>query len=130
MEYNSNSGRILIKGTSDFILFDGTLHYGVERIDMEGNNDPDYEVYKFPFDWEIKDSKVDSNTRVFEMTMKKKCPLVGSFIWWKNVLKGDPEIDISKIQGRSEAQLQKTQDTWNLAQEMFREKMKKERSKV
>ena len=69
--------------------------------------------------WELSD--LSTAARLLSFTLGKKSPIPGSFIWWKNVFPGDPEIDVSAIQGRA-GNLASSAE-WEKAHEMFREKI-------
>lgn len=101
------------------ILLEGTLRYdaltAAERKDDEA---------AAPLDWEIrtKVSPSEESRRVLEVVLRKKSPIPGAFIWWKNVFASDTyEIDVSKITGRTNI----AQDNFVAAQQQFLEKVGK-----
>lgn len=68
--------------------------------------------------------------RGIEVTLRKHCPIPNAVVWWRSLLKGDPEIDISSINGR--AKNNSHQSAWEEAMGMFKEKMaeRKQRGKI
>mmetsp|Transcript_17230 Transcript_17230/g.30214 ORF Transcript_17230/g.30214 Transcript_17230/m.30214 type:complete len:311 (-) Transcript_17230:118-1050(-) len=76
-------------------------------------------------DWELKDCEGHRAVRL----LVRKAVMPGGLsvtVWWSKVLKGEPEIDVKKIQAR-EGDLQKREKfakAWGDAHEMFRESLK------
>ncbi|CAM9698497.1 unnamed protein product [Sphacelaria rigidula] len=71
-----------------------------------------------------------SSSRGIEITLKKHCPIPNAVVWWKSLLKGEPEIDVSAIKGRSNSS--NHQSAWAEAMSMFKTKMadRKNREKI
>ena len=67
--------------------------------------------------------------RGVEITLRKYCPVPGATLWWKSLLKGGPEIDVSAIAGRSGSGYQ---SAWEEALGMFKERVaeRKKRGKI
>lgn len=59
--------------------------------------------------------------RGLEITLRKHCPIPNAVVWWRSFLKGDPEIDVSNIQGRAKSSGH--QSAWAEALGMFKAKM-------
>ena len=72
-------------------------------------------------DWEIKSR--GGAERFIEFTLRKKSPFAGVCIWWKCVFVGDPEIDVTTIEGRDSASAQSNRIAWEEAHKMFIEKV-------
>jgi hypothetical protein len=93
------------------------LHFGGElayTIDID-NTDTIYGGIS----WEVTD--YTSENRLLALTLTKKSPIPGSFIWWKHVFITDPEIDLNSIKGRS-GNISASNE-WELAHKMFKEKI-------
>ncbi|CAN0262933.1 unnamed protein product [Pylaiella littoralis] len=58
--------------------------------------------------------------RGVEIVLKKHCPIPNAVMWWKSLLKGGPEIDVSAIKGRA---ANNHQSVWEEALGMFKEKV-------
>ncbi|CAM9913719.1 unnamed protein product [Choristocarpus tenellus] len=106
-------------------LLEGELSFPVkleEEIDWEVK---DYPVTSFvaPLTETSTPARMDSQ-RGIVLTLRKHVPMAGVTLWWKSVLKGDPEIDVSRIHGRD----MKHQSVWEEAMGMFKENMAKRRS--
>lgn len=73
----------------------------------------------------------ESNTdrRGIEVTLRKHCPIPNAVVWWKSLLKGGPEIDVSGIQGRAK---NNHQSVWEEALGMFKDKVaaRKEKGRI
>ncbi len=105
-----------------------TLVEGLLRYDILTNAERKDDEVSDILDWEIKNkinaSNPAQNRRLLEVVMRKKCPIAGAFIWWKNVfLSDETEIDVTKISGRNASDLKNT-DNFVQAQKMFLEKVK------
>lgn len=64
--------------------------------------------------------------RGIEVTLNKHCPIPNATVWWKSLLKGAPEIDISSIQGRAK---NNHQSVWEEALGMFKENVAARKAK-
>lgn len=64
--------------------------------------------------------------RGIEITLRKHCPIPGAAVWWKSLLKGGPEIDVSTIQGRAK---NNHQAVWEEALGMFKERVAARKAK-
>lgn len=75
-------------------------------------------------DWEVRD--IEGGRRAVRLTVRKSAMPGGLsvVIWWKRVLKGEPEIDVSKIQGRKKEASESFAKAWQEAHVQFREKAK------
>lgn len=58
--------------------------------------------------------------RGIEVVLRKHCPIPNAAVWWRSLLKGGPEIDVTSIQGRS---VNNHQSVWEEALGMFKEKI-------
>lgn len=112
------------------VLLEGELSFQ-GKLDGEGN-----------VDWELKDfpgtvvARADGapgsaagagespvrDCRGIEITLLKHCPIPGVTLWWRSLLKGGPEIDVTSIQGRP---VNKHRTAWEEALGMFKDKMAK-----
>jgi len=73
-------------------------------------------------DWEVKEL---CGRRVVRILVRKKPPVMGGLrVWWSRVLKGEPQIDVAKIEGRSQKDPHAFEKAWKEAHEQFREKIK------
>jgi len=72
-------------------------------------------------DWEVKD---DSGRRAVKLTVKKAAVPGGLsvVVWWKRVLKGDPGIEVDKIEGRKTEANEKFAQAWKEAHVLFKDK--------
>jgi len=101
-----------IIGSGDLIILEKELQFDIEKTSDEPSSG---------IDWEILSKKTKSDEiakRYLQLVMKKKCPIPGAFFWWKNVFVGDPEIDVTKIAGRTVAS-DSTMDAWKNAHDKF-----------
>lgn len=104
--------RVSITGA---VYFGGNLAYPID-IDEE-------DTISGGIVWEVNEYKAQGGIqRILEFSIVKKSPIPGSFIWWKHVYPCDPEIDVSKIQGRS-SNLVYNSSEWDLAHKMFKDKI-------
>eukprot|EP00928_Gymnodinium_smaydae_P018229 TRINITY_DN16943_c0_g1_i1.p1 TRINITY_DN16943_c0_g1~~TRINITY_DN16943_c0_g1_i1.p1 ORF type:complete len:340 (-),score=72.74 TRINITY_DN16943_c0_g1_i1:7-978(-) len=74
-------------------------------------------------DWEMREV---NGRRAIRLTIQK-APIRGGFsviVWWKRVLKGDPEIDVAKISDRKPGKSEGFAKAWEEAHAMFKEKAK------
>lgn len=112
------------------VLLEGELSFQ-GKLDGEGN-----------VDWELKDfpgtvvARADGapgsaagagespvrDYRGIEVTLLKHCPIPGVTLWWRSLLKGGPEIDVTSIQGRP---VNNQRTAWEEALGMFKDKMAK-----
>mmetsp|Transcript_38422 Transcript_38422/g.39099 ORF Transcript_38422/g.39099 Transcript_38422/m.39099 type:complete len:240 (+) Transcript_38422:245-964(+) len=117
-DYHEES-RNLVFRFKDEILFEGKLKYPID-LPEEG------------LDWELHDKKksrieeiegIEESKREREIVvnLRKKCVIAGATLWWSCVFQGDPEIDVTAIQGRRSESLG---DSWEEAHRMFRERVK------
>jgi hypothetical protein len=60
--------------------------------------------------------------RCITITLQKYCPIAGAVMWWRGVLKGDTEIDVTTIADRG-TQGSKGIDSWREAQASFKAKI-------
>lgn len=74
-------------------------------------------------------STAKPDRRAVEVTLRKHCPIPGATVWWKSLLKGDPEIDVASIRGRAS---NSHQSVWEEALGMFKERVaaKKSQAKI
>lgn len=96
---------------NEAIIFERTLAYGVHEVDKEGDS---------MVEWELQDNDSD---KLLVITFKKKSPIENAIQWWSCVFVGDPQIDVTTIPGRSTSQ-----NAWEEAHAMFRERMKDRQS--
>jgi len=75
-------------------------------------------------DWEVRD--IENNRRAVRLTVRKAVMPGGLSIvvWWKRLLKGEPEIDVTKIQGRKREASESFAKAWQEAHVQFREQTK------
>lgn len=72
-------------------------------------------------DWEVRDFE---GRRVIRLIVRK-AKMPGGFsmvVWWQRVLKGDPGIDVSSIDGRKKEKAESFAKAWEEAHVLFREK--------
>jgi len=72
-------------------------------------------------DWEVRDL---DGRRVVRLTVRK-ADMPGNLsivVWWKRLLKGDPEIELHNIEGRKKEQAESFAKAWEEAHVRFREK--------
>jgi len=104
-----------VLGVKNSILFEKELQFDIEKTAHEESASG--------IDWEIitrKKQGDSTSNRYLQLLMKKKCPIPGAFFWWKNVFVGDPEIDVTKIAGRTTcASNNNTVDAWKDAHDKF-----------
>ncbi|CAM9222535.1 unnamed protein product [Scytosiphon promiscuus] len=62
----------------------------------------------------------DGDRRGVEIVLRKHCPVPNATVWWKSLLKGGPEIDVSAIKGRA---TNNHQSVWEEALGMFKDKV-------
>mmetsp|Transcript_8944 Transcript_8944/g.13440 ORF Transcript_8944/g.13440 Transcript_8944/m.13440 type:complete len:223 (+) Transcript_8944:51-719(+) len=74
------------------------------------------EVPEDGVDWEL---ITTDGVKQLKVTLVKHVYIPGSVIWWSNVFNGDPEVDVSQIEGRKKSSFK---DNWEQAHAMFREK--------
>lgn len=73
-------------------------------------------------DWEV--TQVNG-CRAVRLTVKKKPPMLeGLRVWWSCILKDEPSIDVSKIEGRSKGDPAAFQTAWQEAHKQFKDKVK------
>lgn len=73
-------------------------------------------------DWEVTRVR---DCRAVRLTVKKKPPMLeGLRVWWSCILKDEPSIDVSKIEGRSRGDPEAFQMAWQEAHKQFKEKVK------
>lgn len=118
------------------VLLDGELSFQ-GKLDGEGN--VDWQLKDFPGtviaraevlpnDESAPGSAADAgespvrDCRGIEVTLLKHCPIPGVTLWWRSLLKGGPEIDVTSIQGRP---VNKHRTAWEEALGMFKDKMAK-----
>merc|ERR1712060_945779 len=73
-------------------------------------------------DWEIKDVE---GRRAIRLLVRKTpvAPGMSIVTWWKKILKGEPEIDVTDIEGRKREATESFSKAWNEAHLRFREKV-------
>ncbi len=125
--YSDNLLEIRKVQRKDAALFSGTLRYDI-MTNAERKDDEVSDV----IDWEIKNkvggsSSTATTRRVLEAVLRKKSPIPGAFIWWKNICVTDKyEIDVTKISGRSSSAVEaasSTEDNFAIAHKQFLEKV-------
>lgn len=115
--------RVEIKGGD--VLVDGELAFQTKL-----DEDVDWELRDFvrtrgerdlgSLNTQVSNGEGQEKHRGVEVTLRKHCPIPGAAIWWRSFLKGDPEIDVSKIEGRPKNNYQ---PAWDEAMRMFKAKM-------
>ncbi|CAM9849011.1 unnamed protein product [Ascophyllum nodosum] len=119
------------------VLLEGELSF---QAKLDGEGDADWELKDFPGtvvansnsfrgDGGSPSGATDHaqeppvpDCRGIEVTLVKHSPLPGVTLWWKSLMKGGPEIDVSAIQGRP---ANKHRTAWEEALAMFKEKVAK-----
>lgn len=111
-----NAIRITMAGSrpGDPPFFERTLRYPIVSNDASEDS--------CGVDWEVMDHPVEAGTAVVVLTLRKKSPIPGAVMWWSNVFVGDPEIDVSKIEGRTINT--QTALAWAEAHKMFQERIR------
>jgi len=103
---------VTLKEESVYISVGGsTVLKGEWEFKIEPEEDPD---------WELRDVK---GRRVVHLTLRKKV-MPGGFsivIWWKRLLKGDPGIDVTDLEGRKTEKSQEFKKAWEEAHVKFKE---------
>lgn len=98
------------------------------KLDTEGEGEVDWELKDYPGTVVARDttvgaekgSTVSGDRRGVEVVLRKHCPVPNAAVWWKSLLKGEPEIDVSAIKGRA---TNNHQSVWEEALGMFKEKV-------
>lgn len=89
-------------------------------VTLTGESDNPYDKI---IDWEIVTERVENcEYKMLKATLVKKSPIPGATMWWRRVFVGDPEIDVTKIGGRSAADLASAQN-YAEAHRLFQEKI-------
>lgn len=73
--------------------------------------------------------KIESNDNseikaILQLDFKKYSPIPNAFIWWKNVFLGEPEIDLTKIEGRQHVSTNLEADPLHQSNIKFLEKLR------
>jgi hypothetical protein len=108
LRLDSHNNLVITAGVSNMIC--GKLQYDVLRND---------DTFDCPLDWEIKSY---GGVKVIEVLLIKKSPIPNAGIWWKNVIVGDSEIDLSSFAGRYKRSLTNA-EAWNEAHNQFKAKV-------
>lgn len=125
------------------VLLEGELAFQA-KLEAEGGGDADWELKDFPGTVVARDSPASAgdgpaatgeacarsaavgDRRGIEVVLRKHCPVPNATVWWKSVLKGGPEIDVSVIQGRA---TNNHQSVWEEALGMFKDKVAARKAK-
>lgn len=109
-------------------LLEGELAFQA-KLDAEGEGQVDWELKDYPGTIVARDSAMEDgekegagsgDRRGVEVVLRKHCPVPNAAVWWKSLLKGEPEIDVSAIKGRA---TNNHQSVWEEALGMFKEKV-------
>ncbi|CAM9573281.1 unnamed protein product [Ectocarpus fasciculatus] len=68
----------------------------------------------------ISSGSSNGDRRGVEIVLRKHCPVPNAAVWWKSLLKGAPEIDVTAIKGRA---TNNHQSVWEEALGMFKERV-------
>eukprot|EP00903_Cladosiphon_okamuranus_P006365 g6234.t1 len=119
------------KGTGVLLsaLLEGELAFQA-KLDAEGEGQVDWELKDYPGTVVARDCAAGDgekggaggggDRRGVEVVLRKHCPVPNAAVWWKSLLKGAPEIDVSSIKGRA---TNNHQSVWEEALGMFKEKV-------
>mmetsp|Transcript_32711 Transcript_32711/g.54777 ORF Transcript_32711/g.54777 Transcript_32711/m.54777 type:complete len:309 (-) Transcript_32711:88-1014(-) len=115
------------ESTRAHTIFSGKLVHPVHYDEEDG---VDWELLDFPAGTEKNAPEKTLQMRRVQVTLRKRIihegmeftPGESVVLWWRSLLEGGAQIDTTKIDGRRNVQTM--QETWQQAQEMFREKMK------
>lgn len=120
-------GTIVARDTADDDVSTGGIGGGIgvvgepdEQASGPAAVGKDGEVRRKRADRSSDSSAANRDRRGIEVTLKKHCPVPNATVWWKSLLKGGPEIDVTSIQGRSASN---HQSVWEEALGMFKEKV-------
>eukprot|EP00929_Paragymnodinium_shiwhaense_P053081 TRINITY_DN26575_c0_g1_i2.p1 TRINITY_DN26575_c0_g1~~TRINITY_DN26575_c0_g1_i2.p1 ORF type:complete len:346 (+),score=75.73 TRINITY_DN26575_c0_g1_i2:62-1099(+) len=100
------------ESTCDVRVSGNSVFSGAWEFKVDPEEDPDWEL------------RHDDGRRAIRLLVRK-AQLPGGMsiaVWWKRVLKGDPAIDVSGIQGRKREASESMAKAWAEAHAMFREK--------
>lgn len=71
------------------------------------------------------ESKNNSEIKaILQLDFKKYSPIPNAFIWWKNIFLGEPEIDLTKIEGRQHVSTNLEADPLHQSNIKFLEKLR------
>lgn len=133
---------------AELSLLEGELAFQA-KLDVEGKGGVDWELKDYPGTVVARDISCDvgdaastpaaaaaaadgdngsageasagsGDRRGIEVVLRKHCPVPNAAVWWKSLLKGEPEIDVSAIKGRA---TNNHQSVWEEALGMFKEKV-------
>lgn len=115
------------KGAELQSLLEGELAFQA-KLDAEGEGEVDWELKDYPGTVVARDTAAGGekgsagggDRRGVEVVLRKHCPVPNAAVWWKSLLKGEPEIDVSAIKGRA---TNNHQSVWEEALGMFKEKV-------
>lgn len=132
------------KGAELLTLLEGELAFQA-KLGAEGEGDVDWELKDYPGTVVAGDTPCDvgdaastpaaaaaaaaggekgsggsGDRRGVKIFLRKHCPIPNAAVWWKSLLKGEPEIDVSAIKGRA---TNNHQSVWEEALGMFKEKV-------
>lgn len=78
-------------------------------------------------EWEMRDW-AGHGERLIKVTVQKDQMMMDGhrvIVWWKKCFEGQPDVDLTKVEGRNLSNQKQTQANWVEAQRMFREKVQK-----
>ena len=115
------------KGAGIRTLLEGELAFQA-KLNADGEGEVDWELKDYPETIVARDTTTDGekggagigDRRGIEIVLRKHCPVPNAAVWWKSLLKGEPEIDVSAIKGRA---TNNHQSVWEEALGMFKEKV-------
>ena len=110
-------------------LLEGELAFQAKLDAQEAEGQVDWELKDYPGTTVARDTAAaggeegstgSGDRRGVEVVLRKHCPVPNATVWWKSLLKGEPEIDVSTIKGRA---TNNHQSVWEEALGMFKEKV-------
>lgn len=125
---SSNDPQRLRVWLRDATLLDTELTHPVEPLPPEEdisatNTTSEDGTASRTVDWELRDLDDGKGSRCVLICLVKRSPIPGAVLWWKSAFKGDPEIDLESIQGRSASGSAAATAAWDEAQASFRERV-------
>ena len=117
---NETHGSLTIKGKNTnndkITIFQGMLPHFIHSPEEEED-----------IEWCIETTNSIKNyTNLIRITLLKAVPMEGVFIWWDQLVRDGPKINLDLIEGRSGKEKEGSfKDVWNEAHDLFRKKMEK-----
>lgn len=141
--YDIANKQLLVQNREMGTILCRELRHGILTETMTNDDSSNRNILTFdPADWEVKNlpfkltigSSTVETSRVIELVLHKASPLPGAVFWWSACFTGEPDIDVTKIAGRTirgnastsdgKSQEQRLhEDPFVQAQKMFAERM-------